>query len=158
MEPLGSDALANATQLLLQMTYAIFAATKLFRPMSTLVNSSGTCMVEEKRLFVVDQIGYIILAVLFITMLLNILLFLYAQQKSILVEEPYSLLSAAGILHNSDLNSIMEKIVHNGRTSRRARETAEKLYKQSDIRCFFDDTKEKITIDPLQLRYFSASP
>jgi len=104
----------------------------------------------------VEPVGYIILTILSITAILNASIFYYAQEKSILKEEPYGLLSAAGILCNSDVNKgMMAEIVQKDNSSRRARETAQELYRMRDVKCFWHEDEEKITLNIFQLQDLS---
>ncbi|KAF2260343.1 hypothetical protein CC78DRAFT_473148 [Lojkania enalia] len=154
MEPLSSGGLASATRRLLQSTYAIFAAATLFQPLDIPLTGYGTFTVEEKRLFVVEPVGYIILAVLSITAILNVWIFFYnARHKSILGEEPYGLLSAAGILYKSDVNTaMMKEIVSSDNGSRRARETAQQLYRLRDVKCRWHESEGRITLNIFELQ------
>ena len=151
-EALRPSSLADAMQALLQTTYAIFAATNLFLPRETPFSTTGTYTLEEKRLFVVESVSYIVLGVLCIIVMLNTSLFWYAKHKSILKEEPYGLLNAAGILYKSNLNNtIMQTIVDTGEDPGRARSVAKKLYDLQNVNFYWHDQEGKITADNLQL-------
>jgi hypothetical protein len=107
-EPLNPDALAKAARIMFQLMYTVFPAITLFQPLDYPVNSTGMYMDEEKRLFVVGLVCYIILRILNYTAILNVYCF-STRGMSRLKEEPYGLLSAAGILYKSDVNTVMMK-------------------------------------------------
>ena len=100
---------------------------------------------DEMRLIVVSPVAYVILGVLGTVALLNILLFYYARQESILYEEPVGLLSMAGILHKSDVNAMMERIAleadFNGKTTQAVLKKEGKLDEQ---RYYFEGSEKKI--------------
>lgn len=48
---------------------------------------------------------------LIVVAFLNVSLFFYASQESILLEEPVGLVSAAGILYKSDVNETVDELV-----------------------------------------------
>ena len=115
-------------------------------------------MVKEKRLFVVPVVAYVILGVLGVTALLNICLFYSAKQESMLREEPFSLISYAGILHKSeDIKAIMTNIVDRHRDPRRARETAKTMYRVEDTKWMYDTKSGKIIMTHGQLKMHQLS-
>ena len=145
-EPFHPETMANATRIMLETTYAIFAATSLFKPLSSPVNSTGTRIVSEKRLYVVGPVSYVVLCVLTITAFLNIGIFEYVGTKSILKEEPYGLLNAAGILYKSTINQTMigEIVSSEDGSAGRARTAGKKKWewkKSKDVRCYYDHGK-----------------
>ncbi|CZR57693.1 uncharacterized protein PAC_07582 [Phialocephala subalpina] len=109
--PLLPEAIIDAASVLWSTTFAVLASTELFKPSNHLINGTGIHSVEVSRLIVVSPIAYIILSVLIVVALLNVSLFFYASQESILLEEPVGLVSAAGILHNSSVNEIVDELV-----------------------------------------------
>jgi hypothetical protein len=109
--PFLPDAIIDAATTLWSTTFAVFASTELFTPASTPLNATGFYSTEVSRLIVVSPIAYIILSVLILVALLNISLFIYASEKSILLEEPVGLASAAIILYRSDVNVIVAKLM-----------------------------------------------
>lgn len=109
--PLLPEAIIDAASTLWSTTFAVLSSTELFRPSSPPTDGTGIYSAEVSRLIVVSPIAYIILSVLIVVALLNISLFFYANQESILVEEPVGLVSAAGILHKSSVNEIVGELV-----------------------------------------------
>lgn len=109
--PLLPEAIIDAASTLWSTTFAVLASTELFKPSSPPVNGTGIYSSEMSRLIVVSPIAYIILSVLIVVAVLNISLFFYASQESILLEEPVGLVSAAGILHESSVNEIVDELV-----------------------------------------------
>jgi len=110
--PLLPEAIIDAVQTLFSTTFAVLASTELFKPISSPLNATGIHSAEESRLIVVSPVAYIIISILSIVAILNICLFFYARQESILLEEPVGLVSAAGILHNSDVNKMVGRLVN----------------------------------------------
>ncbi|OAL43751.1 hypothetical protein IQ07DRAFT_649835 [Pyrenochaeta sp. DS3sAY3a] len=153
-EPLHPSVLLNATQNMYETVYAVFAGLYLFRALETPVNGTGIYTVLEKRLFVVPSIAYIILGVLGATALLNIGLFFAAKQESMLKEEPYSLISYAGLLYKTEIQTmLMEMIVSKDRDPGRARETAKKMWNLDKVNWLYSREKRRITFSgevPLQ--------
>jgi hypothetical protein len=109
--PLLPEAIIDAVSTLWSTTFAVLASTELFKPSSPPVNGTGIHSAEVSRLIVVSPIAYIILSILIVVTLLNISLFFYTSQESILLEEPVGLVSAAGILHKSSVNEIVDELV-----------------------------------------------
>ncbi|KAH8690408.1 hypothetical protein GQ44DRAFT_780446 [Phaeosphaeriaceae sp. PMI808] len=129
-EPLTSEALVNATGNLFETVYAAFASRYLFKERKTRINGTGDYVIEEKRLFVQPVIAYVILGVLGVTALLNVRLFYSAKDKSILREEPFGILSYAGIVHNSEhIKKLVSDTAEGNDDPRRAREKAKEIYK-----------------------------
>jgi hypothetical protein len=149
IEALKGEVLSRATEAMLRTSYAVFAGNSLFSLLDSPADGTGTHTVEEKRLFIIEPVAYIIIATFSITVILNIWLFFYTRQPSILKEEPYGLLSAAGILHRSAVNeSMMQEIIAEDCEPRRARTTGLKLYQmdERDIHCFWHSSEQRITV------------
>ncbi|KAH0543158.1 hypothetical protein FGG08_002503 [Glutinoglossum americanum] len=108
--PLVPEAVINASHTLFATTFAVFASTALFRLASSPLNGTGIHSAEETRLIVVSLVAYIVLGVLAAVAILNISLFFYARQESMLYEKPVGLLSMAGILHNSDVMDVIDTL------------------------------------------------
>lgn len=141
--PMLPEAIIDAASSLWSTTFAVLASTELFRPINPLLNGTGIHSAEVSRLIVVSPIAYIILSVLIVIALLNISLFFYAEEESILLEEPVGLVSAAGILHNSSVNEIVNELMRqdvNGKITA-AMKRADKLLKD---RYHFDKQQRKI--------------
>lgn len=153
-EPLHPTVLLNATQNMYETVYAVFASLYLFRALETPINGTGIYTILEKRLFVVPSIAYVILGVLGATALLNIGLFFAAQEESMLKEEPYSLISYAGLLYKTEIQTmLMEMIVSRDRDPGRARETAKKMWNLDKVNWLYSREKRRITFSgevPLQ--------
>ena len=145
VSPLHPEAMASAAQMLFNTTFAVFASTDLFKPASSPLNSTGIYSMDEIRLIVVSPVAYVILGVLGTVALLNIFLFYYARQESILYEEPVGLLSMAGILHKSDVNTMIERVAleadFNGKTTQAVLKKEGKLDEQ---RYYFEGSEKKI--------------
>jgi hypothetical protein len=142
--PLLPEAIIYATQTLFTTTFAVFASTDLFKPTSFPLNGSGVHSVEETRLFVVSPVASIILGVLFAATVLNIFLFFYARQESMLYEEPVGLLSMSGILHNSDLNTMVKKLAQEPNFNGKTTEAAIKEENLDQQRYYFNERDKKI--------------
>ncbi|KAF2822827.1 hypothetical protein CC86DRAFT_422774 [Ophiobolus disseminans] len=137
IEPLKAESLIVAMEKLLETVYAVFAGTYLFVQRDISLNETGVYMVTEKRLFVVPGVAHVILGVLGVITVLNAWLFQLARQRSILKEEPYGLLSYAGLIHGSDhitglVKETMEMKENIEKDPRRARELGGKKYKLND--------------------------
>lgn len=146
LEPLKPEELVASVQKLYTTVYAVFAITYLFETLHPPMNTTGLHTVEEKRLFVVPVVAYIILSVLTATLLLNACLFWYAKQKSMLKEEPFGLLSYAGIMYKSEINTVMmDKIVEADRDPGRARESAQSMYDLDNVRWVYDESLGRVT-------------
>ncbi|KAF2473545.1 uncharacterized protein BDR25DRAFT_386341 [Lindgomyces ingoldianus] len=63
-EPMRPEALVNSTQILFETVYAVFASIYSFKDRNTPLNETGIYMIEEKRLFVVPVVAYVLLGVL----------------------------------------------------------------------------------------------
>jgi len=109
--PLLPEAIIRAASTLWSTTFAVLASTELFKTLNPPTNGTGIYLAEVSRLIVVSPIAYIILSVLIVVALLNISLFFYATQESILLEEPVGLVSAAGTLYKSDVNQVVDELV-----------------------------------------------
>lgn len=151
VSPLHPEAMASAARMLFNTTFAVFASTVLFKPASSPLNSTGIYSTDEIRLIVVSPVAYVILGVLGTVALLNIFLFYYARQESILYEEPVGLLSMAGILHKSDVNTMIERIAleadFNGKTTEAVLKKEGKLDEQ---RYYFESKKKIVQLIPSQ--------
>jgi hypothetical protein len=110
ISPLLPGAIIDAALTLWSTTFAVLASIELFTPTSAPLNGTGIYSEEVSRLIVVSPIAYIILSFLAIVALLNISLFFYANRESMLLEEPVGLVSAAGILHQSEVNEIVDRL------------------------------------------------
>ncbi|KAF1994384.1 hypothetical protein P154DRAFT_567385 [Amniculicola lignicola CBS 123094] len=134
LEPLSPDPLVKAMGTLFETLYAVFASMYLFEDLVPPQNETAIYMVAEKRLLVVPVAAYIILGVLSVTAILNICLFRSSLEESMLKEEPFSLMSYAGILYKSEVNTtIMAKVVNNEPYDPgMARESAKRLYNLED--------------------------
>jgi hypothetical protein len=144
VSPLHPDAMASAAQMLFTTTFAVFASTSLFKPASSPLNSTGIYSTDETRLIVVSPVAYVILGVLGTVALLNIFLFYYARQKSILYEEPVGLLSMAGILHKSDVNTMIENIVLEADFNGKTTEVVLEEGKLDGQRYYFKESEKRI--------------
>ncbi|MCJ1249111.1 hypothetical protein MMC30_006334 [Trapelia coarctata] len=131
VSPLLPGAIIDAAQTLFTTTFAVFASTALFKPTSSPLDGTGVYSVEETRLIVVSPIAYIILGVLSVVAILNISLFFYTRQKSMLSEEPVGLLSIAWILHDSVVNTMVADLAKgsnfNGKTKEPAMRNDQKI-------------------------------
>jgi hypothetical protein len=142
--PLLPEAIIDAAQTLFTSTFAVFTSTDLFKPTSSPLKGSGVHSVQDTRLIVVSPVAYIILAVLSTAALLNISLFFYARQPSMLYEEPVGLVSFAGILHNSDLNTMVTRLVQGPNFNGRTIEAAIKVENLDQQRYYFSETEKRI--------------
>jgi uncharacterized protein DUF3433 len=124
--PLDPAALMGATKALFSTTFSIFASTTLFQPIGTYSSVVGTHSDSETRLVVVSPVAYIILSVLVLVAFMNITLFSYSKQQTILYEEPVGLLGSAALLFDSGLLSIVKSLRESsgfkGKTRRAARD------------------------------------
>ncbi|KIW90035.1 uncharacterized protein Z519_09465 [Cladophialophora bantiana CBS 173.52] len=91
----------ESAQAMFTTMYSIFANQYLLQPTDAPTTTVGTTFVQPTRLIVVSPIAYIIVSILLIVALLNMAVFVYERQDSILDEEPVGLLGAASILHGS---------------------------------------------------------
>lgn len=157
--PLEPKALVTAAQTLYETVYAVFASVYLFQLRDIPLNGTGVYMIEEKRLFVQPVVAYIILGVLGATAVLIACLFLYSRQRSMLKEEPFGLMSYAGILFQSNINTnIMREIVDNGYDPRTARESAKKMYHLDQVRWLYDEASGRITFrGPFPMQTFTTN-
>lgn len=145
VSPMLPAAIIDATQTLFSTTFAVLASTTLFQPVvSPVANVTGVYSAQESRLIVVSTVAYIILSVLVIVALLNITLFFYARYESILLEEPVGLVSAAGILHNSDVNGMVQELVEVRGFDGRVTHAIKKEDKLMTDRYCFDDREGRI--------------
>ncbi|KAF7510034.1 hypothetical protein GJ744_007138 [Endocarpon pusillum] len=142
--PLLPETIIDAAEMLFTTTFAVFASTVLFKPTSSPLNGIGTHSVQETRVVVVSPVAYFILGVLVTIAVLNMSLFFYARQESMLCEEPVGLISIAGILHNSDVNAMVEGLVGDRSFKGKTREAAKRVDKFNQ-RCYrFDKTEKRI--------------
>jgi hypothetical protein len=137
--PLLPSAIIDSASSLWITTFAVLASTELFKPLSSGRNGTGVYEKEVSRLIVVSPIAYIILCVLIVVALLNISLFFYAREESILLEEPVGLVSAAGILHRSDVNELVNGVVREEGFDGRVTATMRRKDKLMTDRYRFDD-------------------
>ncbi|KAF2473544.1 uncharacterized protein BDR25DRAFT_352040 [Lindgomyces ingoldianus] len=80
------------------------------------------------------------------TAILNGCLFYSAREESMLKEEPFGLMSYAGILYKSDINlALMNEIVSAVHDPGRARETGKKMYNMDEVTWFYDKLVGRIT-------------
>ena len=100
----------DAAQMLFATTFAVLASTVLFKPRTSPLNGTAVHSVEETRLIVVSPVAYIVLGVLSAIAILNIALFFYARQASMLHDEPVGLIGAAEILLNSDVIAMVHRL------------------------------------------------
>jgi hypothetical protein len=142
--PLLPGTIIDAAQTLFTTTFAVFASTALFKPTSSPVNSTGVRSVQEARLIVVSPIAYIVLGVLVIVAILNMSLFFYARQESMLYEEPVGLLGMSGILHKSDVNELVTRLAERPGFRGKTTEAAMKEDRLHQRRYQFDEKKKRI--------------
>lgn len=157
--PLEPKALVTAAQTLYETVYAVFASVHLFKERDIPLNGTGVYMIEERRLFVQPVVAYVILGVLSVTAVLIACLFLYSQQRSMLKEEPFGLMSYAGILFRSNINTdMMGEIVGNGYDPGTARESAKKMYHLDQVRWLYDEACGRITFrGPFPMQTFATN-
>lgn len=145
-DPLAPGALLNATETLFETVFAVFSSMYLFHDLDAPVNKSGTYVLSEKRLFVVPVVAYIILAVLGMNVVLNVFLFAASKDESMLKEEPYSLMSYAGLLHRSEINTaLMSDILDKDGDPGRARETGKRIFKMDEVKWLYNKDAGRIT-------------
>jgi hypothetical protein len=138
------DAIIEAASILWSTTFAVLASTEAFKVLSPPLNGTVIHNTEVSRLVVVSPIAYIILAVLMVVAILNISLFFYASERSILLEEPVGLVSAAGILHRSTVNVIVDKFVTGSRFDGRITEYMKNKDELMIDRYSFDEQQRRI--------------
>jgi Protein of unknown function (DUF3433) len=127
--PLDPGAITDAVSVLFAVCFAVLSATQLFKPLSPPMESSGISSTSVSRIIVVWQVAYTIIAMLFLIALLNIGLFFYSRQESILLEEPAGLLSYAGILHESDdIKDMIQEVQRDSHYNGRTLSTANRLW------------------------------
>jgi hypothetical protein len=149
--PLLPEGLIDVTQTLFSTTFAVFASTALFKPRPVPLNSTGIHMIQETRLIVVSPIAYIILGVLVVVVFLNVCLFFYARQESMLFEEPIGLLSFCGILYNSDVHTMIGRLAEEPDFDGKTTETTIKKCGLERRLYRFDEGEKRIvcrTIEP----------
>ena len=142
--PLLPGTIIDAVQKLFATTFAVFASTALFKPTTSPANGTGVMSVQETRLIVVSPIAYIVLSVLIIVAILNMSLFLYARQESMLYEEPVGLLGMSGILHKSDVNELITRLAENPDFKGKTTEAAMKEDRLHQRRYQFDEKEKRI--------------
>jgi hypothetical protein len=142
--PLLPGAIIDAAQTLFATTFAVFASTASFEPTSSIANGTGVRSVQETRLIVVSPIAYIVLGVLIIVAILNMSLFFYARQESMLYEEPVGLLGMSGILHKSDVNELIARLAEKPDFKGKTTEAAMKEDQLHQRRYRFDEKKKRI--------------
>jgi hypothetical protein len=142
--PLLPEAIIDAAQTLFTTTFAVFTSTDLFKPTSFPLNGVGVYSVEETRLIVLSPVAYIILGVLFAAAVLNIFLFFYARHESMLYEEPVGLLGISGILHNSDLNTMVKRLFQEPNFNGKTTEAAIKEDNLDQQRYYFNEKDKRI--------------
>jgi hypothetical protein len=142
--PLLPEEIIEAAQTLFTTTFAVFASAVLFKPVSSPLNGTGVHSVEETRLIVVSPVAHIILGVLVAVAILNISLFFYASQESMLYEEPAGLVSMSGILHNSDVNTMIERLRQETGFNGKTTEAAMKEDKLHQPRYYFKEREKRI--------------
>ena len=142
--PLSPETIRDAAEILFSTTFAVFASTVLFRPTNSPQNGTGVRSLDETRLIVVSPIAYIILAILIIVAGLNISLFFYARQESMLWEEPVGLLSMSAILRKSDVNAIVEEIANQAGYNGTIKSSAVKEFEANHRDFVFDKVNNKI--------------
>ena len=142
--PLSPETIGDAAEILFSTTFAVFASTVLFRPTNSPQNGTGVRSLDEMRLIVVSPIAYIILAILIIVAGLNVSLFFYARQESMLCEEPVGLLSMSAILRKSDVNVIVEDIASRAGYNGKIKSPAVKEFETNHRDFVFDKTDNKI--------------
>lgn len=144
ISPLLPGTIIDAAQTLFATAFAVFASTALFKPTRSPVNGTGVRSVQETRLVVVSPIAYIVLGVLTIVAILNMSLFFYAHQESMLYEEPVGLLGMSGILHKSDVNELVARLAENPDFKGKTTEAATKEDKLHQRRYRFDEKEKRI--------------
>jgi hypothetical protein len=142
--PLLPGTIMDAAQTLFTTTFAVFASTTLFKPTSSPANGTGIRSVQETRLIVVSPIAYIVLSVLIIVAILNMSLFFYARQESMLYEEPVGLLGMSGILHKSDVNELITRLAEKPGFKGKTTEAAMKEDKLHQRRYQFNEKEKRI--------------
>jgi hypothetical protein len=101
---LGSDILIENIRTVFTASYLTAAAINSFRPKSSPTLVSATVAQPQTRLFIVEGIAALSIAMLVLFLVFNALIWRSVQANhTILVEEPQGLLSAAGLLHGSNV-------------------------------------------------------
>jgi hypothetical protein len=142
--PLLPGTIIDAAQTLFATTFAVFASTALFKATSSLENGTGIRSVQETRLIVVSPIAYIVLSILIIVAILNMSLFFYSRQESMLYEEPVGLLGISGILHKSDVNELITRLAEKPDFKGKTTEAAMKEDRLHQRRYQFDEKEKRI--------------
>ncbi|CAG7558140.1 unnamed protein product [Fusarium equiseti] len=108
---LTSEVLIKAISIIFTRIYLNSVAFHGFTSMSEPATSMGKAFVPTTRLVVVEWVAYVIVVFLLIALCFLIWAFFYVhKQPSILTEEPQGLLSAAALVHDSDLIRIVSNI------------------------------------------------
>ncbi|KAG9229333.1 hypothetical protein BJ875DRAFT_523685 [Amylocarpus encephaloides] len=142
--PLRPDNIIDAVLTLFSTTFAVLASADLFKPVDHPMNGTGIISLVESRLIVVSPIAYIIMSILGVVALLNVSLFFYVLQKSILLEEPVGLVSAAGILHNSCVNEIVDNLAKGPEYYGKVSAAIKKQNQELTNRFCFDERQQRI--------------
>lgn len=105
ISPLEPNVLQAATENLFASAYAVLTNAFLFQNDSSQPTFEGTSSSFSSRLFVYSPVAYTLIVLLAFLATCTIATLVYGRRPSILCEEPKGLLSYAGILHGSDINT-----------------------------------------------------
>jgi hypothetical protein len=101
---LASDILIENIRTVFTASYLTAAAMNSFRPKANPAFVSAAVSQTQTRLFIVEWIAALSIAILGLCLTFNVFIWRSVQgNHSILVEEPQGLLSAAGLLHGSNI-------------------------------------------------------
>lgn len=101
----------NCTSLLFASIYATLAGQVLFQKAEAPLQATyGTLSTPTLRLLVYPPIAYTIVAVLCAVLGITVYILIYSETHvSILLEDPDNLVSVAGLLHQSGINTLVER-------------------------------------------------
>lgn len=101
---LGVDTLISCIERVFKATYITASAMYSFPPNSNPGLVTATLSVPQTRLFVIEWLAGVSIAMLVLCLIFAVLIWIVVQRNSTMLdEEPQGLLSAAGLLHGSDI-------------------------------------------------------
>lgn len=103
-------ALTTAMSSTFSSIFAVLAATRLFQPVSPPIIATGSISISETRLSVVAWSAYPSIAIIAVLAVLTVCLAITVNKlPPVLTEEPHGMLTAANLLHKSNLGALIRE-------------------------------------------------
>jgi len=131
--------------------YAGLVTTLQLQQTSPPTTANGEFSTPVTRLYVVTPVAYTIVPILFLILVCNILLFIYAEKHhSILYEKPLGILGYAALLNRSEIPEFVSEFQEKHSEVLKIGEFIKEKYDLKEARCYLDEGSGVISVENLR--------